>query len=316
MTSYQDSLGYSNKILEELRASLAHKNKNPKEIVVTCGSYSRGEASPASDIDYFLIVPAKSDGTPEPDPARISQIEAEIKSKVPKGPAPGGAFANYQTREEILGNIGGQEDDNDNITRRILFLLEGNWLSGEKEFSRLRREVLEKYIAPTITDHQLALFLLNDVIRYYRTMAVDYEFKTVQATTRKPWAVRNIKLIFSRKLLYASGLFSIALTADQRFERKIEILEQMFAMPCIPRLQYICGTARTEKLFSYYEDFLGCISDPEKREHLEQLKFEDRSSDRLFRDIKNEGHAFTQELQLLFEKTFHSTHPIHRAVIF
>src|SRR5437879_2092292 len=46
-------------------------------------------------------------------------------------------------------------------------------------------------------------------------------------------------------------------------------------------------------------------------------KAEERGSeDPLFRELKNEGHNFTRDLMKLFEATFDSTHPIHRAVIF
>jgi len=314
MTTYSDSLAYSNKVIGTLRQQLA-PNTNEDDVIVVCGSYSRREASALSDIDYFTVSPNCSDRTPE-FKLRLESIEGIIKENVAKGPSEGGAFAKCHTQDEILKNIGGQNDDNDNITRRILFLLEGGWLAGEMKFRQLRRSILEKYISSSITDHQLALFLLNDVIRYYRTVCVDYEFKTAQADNPKPWAIRNVKLIFSRKLLYASGLFSVALTCDRRPDRKIEILEHLFDLPCMERLSEICGACRMIKLKDCYDRFLTCISDDQKRKHLEALEPNNRSTDPVFRDIKNEGHLFTHELQVLFNSAFSATHPIHKAVIF
>ena len=213
----------------------------------------------------------------------------------------------------MLQNIGGDHDNNQKITRRMLFLLEGEWLSNEEGLKNIRRQILERYITASITDHQLALFLLNDVIRYYRTMAVDYEFKTNEGS--KPWGIRNIKLVFSRKLLYASGLFSVAMTADRRQEQKIEILEKLFNMPVIDRMIEICGSSRMEGTLFSYNQFLARLGNSAVRKRLSELKPDERD-DPTFRDLKNEGHHFTRELLKLFESTFDSTHPIRRAVIF
>ena len=178
-----------------------------------------------------------------------------------------------------------------------------------------RREILERYIQEGMTDHQLALFLLNDIIRYYRTIAVDYEFKTSKGADSKPWAIRNIKLVFSRKLLYASGLFSIGMTADRARDDKIQILEELFELPVIDRMKRICGESRLEGILESYNKFLGDLENPEVRERLANLKRTERQ-DPIFRRVKNEGHHFTRELLKLFENTFDPTHPIRRAVIF
>jgi hypothetical protein len=230
-------------------------------------------------------------------------------------PAEGGAFANVETPELMLQNIGGENDTNQKITRRMLFLLEGEWLFNPEGLKKLRRFMLERYISDEITDHQLALFLLNDIIRYYRTMAVDYEFKTTEGEKPKPWGIRNIKLIFSRKLLYASGLFSVAMTADRDRETKIALLEGLFSLPVIERMIAICGSANLQRVLNSYDRFLEKLESSTVRDRLKELKRSERN-DPLFRELKNEGHHFTRELLKVFEATFDSTHPIRRAVIF
>jgi hypothetical protein len=77
----------------------------------------------------------------------------------------------------------------------------------------------------------------------------------------------------------------------------------------------ICGEANMKAVLESYNHFLEKLEDREVRKQLKTLKKTGRS-DPLFRDLKNEGHHFTRELLKLFEQTFDSTHPIHRAVVF
>ena len=261
-------------------------------------------------IDYFTV----SDGA-DTGPELNASVSSVIGKIVSNHPSKDGAFGVPVNRSEILANIGGDNDSNHNITRRILFLLEGEWLFNKEGLRDFRRKILERYIRKEMTDHQLALFLLNDIIRYYRTVAVDYEFKISRNGDAKPWAIRNIELVFSRKLLYASGLFSIAMTADRARDKKIEILECLFSRPVMERMRTICGEARMEPVVESYCRFLDFLGSPTDREHLETLEMWNRADER-FREIKNEGHHFTRELQKLFEGTFDSTHPIRRAVVF
>jgi len=64
-----------------------------------------------------------------------------------------------------------------------------------------------------------------------------------------------------------------------------------------------------------YDFFLGELARTDVREHLENLPREEKDSDRIFRQLKNEGHYFSRELMGLFHRTFQSSHPIHMAVI-
>ena len=309
VTTYECSLKYTEHKLDRIRSRLEELPLGDA-VVLVCGSYARREASDQSDIDYVMV----SDGT-DADPALNESVFSAIGDIVPNQPSKDGAFGVPVNRNEILANIGGDNDSNQNITHRILFLLEGEWLFNKEGLRGFRREILERYIGEGMTDHQLALFLFNDIIRYYRTVAVDYEFKISGNGTPKPWAIRNIKLVFSRKLLYASGLFSIAMTADRARDEKITILEDLFNRPVMERMKAICGEARMGPVVGSYNRFLDILGDPAKRKHLETLDRSKRDDER-FREIKNEGHHFTRELLKLFESTFDSTHPIRRAVVF
>lgn len=233
---------------------------------------------------------------------------------VPKAPAEGGAFDAVTPMEDLLAKAGGDNDINKTITRRMLYLLEGEYLTNQKRFNEIRRKIIEQYVEETPQDHQIALYLLNDVIRYWRTMTVDYTYKTTAGG--KSWALRNVKLVFSRKLMYASGLFTIAMTADRTEARKIDKLEELFSMPALERLIAICGESRLRRLRESYDFFLDQIDTLEIREQLEKLGKDARDQDPTYRALKNEGYRFTRELMSVFEATFHSTHPIHRAVIF
>ena len=308
-TAYERSFEYTEHKLDEVRSRLRELSLGDA-VVLVCGSYARREASRQSDIDYVMV----SDGA-ETDSDLSQRVRSEVGGIVPNSPSQGGAFGKPVNRSKILANIGGDDDSNKNITRRILLLLEGEWLFNKEGLRGFRREILERYIGEGMTDHQLALFLLNDIIRYYRTVAVDYEFKISGNGEPKPWAIRNVKLVFSRKLLYASGLFSIAMTADRARHEKIEILEDLFNRPVMERMMAICGEARMGPVVGSYNRFLEFLGDPAKRKHLETLDRSKRDDER-FREIKNEGHHFTRELLKLFESTFDSTHPIRRAVVF
>lgn len=312
--SYERCKLYSTAKLTDLKRSV--KSIIPDDsIVVTCGSYARREANQHSDIDFFVITHKEIEQSSiSPDLYWMDRLRKSVNDIVPVEPSAGGAFSKVENYKSMLANIGGDNDSNQKLTRRMLVLLEGEALFNAQGLKDFRRDVLVRYINERITDHQLALFLLNDIIRYYRTIATDYEFKTSEIM--KPWGIRNIKLVFSRKLLYASGLFSVAATADRIRDRKISFLEDLFDLPVLDRMEAICGKPQMKNIMKSYNYFLEEMEKIEVRNHLKTLDRESGTKDIVFRNLKNEGHHFTRELLKLFENTFDSTHPIRRAVVF
>jgi predicted nucleotidyltransferase len=289
---------------------IAKKSKGSKFSIITGGSYARREASEQSDIDFFII--CDNEIVKKKIESFYKDISAYICNIVCNPPAKDGAFAQIETINEMVENVGGQHDPNDKLTRRILFLMEGEFLYNKKKFINYRKKIIQKYIKKGITDHQLSTFLLNDVIRYYRTVCVDFEYKTIERS--KPWATRNIKLIYSRKLLYFASVLVCAETVQRNYTDKIETTEKLLSLTPIERIQEICGT-RSEKALKLYDVFLGEISKKDVRSELNRLTMNNARGSETFLRLKNGGHHFTWELLKLLKETYHPTHPINRALI-
>lgn len=296
---------FSKKKIADIREVL--KESTPSEVIgIVFGSYARGEASEASDLDYIVTSQHK---VSESD---MEACRSSIGSVVSVEPARDGAFATHVDRGTIIPIPGGDDDTNSILTRRLLLLLESDWLFNEAGFRQLRRDLIAHYVAATPRHDQIAFFLLNDIIRYWRTITVDYRYKT--GVAGKPWAIRNIKLVFSRKLIYAAGLFSVGLTHGKSEPDKVDQLEALFSLTPGERLEAICGRTAIADALQVYDRFLEAFEDESVRNHLKSLETGARD-DPVFRDLRDKGNDFTVALRKAFEHTF-VDHPIRNAVLF
>lgn len=279
-------------------------------LVMTTGSFARREACGSSDLDFFAIC---RPGDEQRVAARLNddKVRADIAHVVSRQPALGGAFGGVEILSTMLTNIGGQNDDNAKITRRMLLLLEGEWLFNETMFQDVRSQVLGLYLRDTMLKDKIARFLLNDIIRYYRTISIDFEHKTAESA--KPWGIRYIKLVFPRKLLYFSGILAVAQTRDLDVTEKRARLSALFDLPVVERVHRVCGAAALPAL-KLYDSFLGTFERPDVRAELNQTSECRRAESEIFNALKQDGQELTRLLHDALRKTYPDNHPIHLAL--
>ncbi|EGQ7944672.1 nucleotidyltransferase domain-containing protein [Vibrio cholerae] len=308
---------YSEKVVNKIREKLSEAfPKDSKISVVVTGSFGRNEASEASDMDWFVVVDEQySESVIEQYSESVREtVGCIVNEYVNKNVGDTGTFGGIVRKDELLVNFGGDEDTNQKFTRRMLYLLESKWLFNENLYNELKREILSRYIKVGVTDSGLNRFILNDVIRYYRTICTDYEFKVYE--NDKKWGVRKIKLRFSRKLLYFSGLITVASTGSMSRELKLQKTEELLSLSPIDRIQKIFGKEQTSTMMEYYSEFLEKISKEEVRQSLDEVKRENRNQNEHYRNLKNLSEHFNWEMEKCFVQGFPPSHPIHAAMLF
>jgi len=294
--------------LDEMRSALANQLHGSAFCVVVTGSFGRHEASEQSDLDYFIIGrEVDRDLAPHRD---VSEI---LGSMVTKKAAVNGPFSSYVPAEELVNRIGLDGDTNSITTRRLLFLLECEWLYNEVGKRAFFDELIANYVTETVTRESIARFLVNDVIRYYRTISVDFEIKTREGDASKAWAPRRLKLVFSRKMLYFGGIIAAAETADRDYVGKRAKLSELLQLPPITRVQTVFGNKSLPAL-ELYDRFLRELSDPDVRKRLEKVGPNDRSDAEL-RSLLDAGKQFSRELIKLMNDRYGPDHPIHEALL-
>lgn len=305
---------FSEEVVEKIRAELKEAFPNDFNLsVVVTGSFGRNEASEASDMDWFVVVKDPLNST-----LGTKNVETTVRNiverHVTKNVGDTGTFGGVVTKNELLVNFGGDEDTNQKFTRRMLYLLESKWLFNKELYEELKHEILSRYIKSGVPDSGLNRFILNDVIRYYRTICTDYEFKVYE--NEKKWGVRKIKLRFSRKLLYFSGLITVASTVSMSRSLKLDRTKDLLSLSPIERIQYIIGKEQTSKMMKYYSEFLEEISKDSVRQSLDEVKRENRNQNEDYRKLKNLSEHFNWEMEKCFMQCFPPSHPIHAAMIF
>ena len=289
--------------------------------VVLFGSLARNEYTDESDLDWTLLV----DGQANSDHIHTAQaIRKKLTLAGFTEPGRTGVFGNTTFSHGLIHLIGGEDDTNRNTTQRILLLLESQGINCDEAdaYGRVLTGVLNRYLEEeaNVVQAQTKLykvprFLLNDIVRFWRTMAVDFASKQ-RTREGEDWGLKVSKLAMSRKLIFASGLllcFDCCLDVDLLKELEkadkpvVPLLAHLRSLVRFTPLELVArailrhgNTTTGRKIFDSYDSFLAMIADREKRDHLRKVRPDESRTDALYLEAHKISRTFQSGLEELF----------------
>src|SRR5262245_22018057 len=289
--------------------------------IVVVGSLGRFEKTSESDVDWTYLVDRQADLRHQ---ATLIEADRRIKTVSTREPGREGVFGAMAFSHDLPQYIGGQEDTNSNLTRRILMLLESKPVGRIDAYKRVVEVVLERYLTGdhgwirSRTPLGVPRFLYNDIARYWRTVAVDYAYKQ-WTRDNKGWALRSAKLRMSRKLTYAAGmLYCFQLSqriwtdapAAENSARKLEAIDRLWKLTLGTPLNLLADAflqsdslaAAAKKAFGAYDVFLSMLDDTATRDYLKELPAEQADTDDVYARVRELGLEFEDGLFELFTK--------------
>jgi hypothetical protein len=288
--------------LADLGARLAGVAADADATVVLFGSWGRGEVTDQSDYDWAVVVDGAERAEVAPAPEKI---EAAL-SVGDRGPGTEGIFGADVFCDHLVERIGLDADDNTNLSRRMLLLLESVGIVHPAVRDRCRDRVLRGYLDESVEDFRPPRFCLNDLIRYWRTICVDYVGKERRGIDDHKWAIRDLKLRTSRKILFAGGLLPILLCHRLRAADMEGYLRETLDRPSIDRIAAafieLGAVDAGVRAVAAYDRFLGLIADPAVRAELAAVTRSSASGSSAFAEGRRLGREIEAGLQaLLFE---------------
>jgi hypothetical protein len=291
----------------------AERDPEHEPLIVAFGSMGRAEMARGSDFDYLVIL-----NTLVTDPSliqlyRLAALEGLRVIGIDQ-PGASGLFGVAVSGTELVNTIGLDGDSNLHLSRRVLLLEESCPLNADAQYQSLLAAICARYLIEDERDEpHVPRFLLNDVVRYWRTVAVDYQAKRWLEVEGKKWGLRYAKLTTSRKLGFAAMVSALFSPVVMDVVATGDFLREQCAIPALGRLAQLAP-------------HLGEVDQQALRDLLDQANWVvTELSDRDFReealsaqDIRKaeEGsrlHAFTMEADVLqdrLERLFFSAEPL------
>jgi predicted nucleotidyltransferase len=286
--------------LAEMRARVAPVALPADASIVLFGSWGRGELTAHSDDDWLLLVDGPLRAEHEPIVAALRELLGAEDRK----PGTQQVFGAAASAQVLARRIGLDEDTNRSLTRRMLLLLESVPVAGDDAYERCWVHVLDSYLEDATKDFRPPRFLLNDLVRYWRTICVDFVGK--QREDEEKWGLRNAKLRTGRKVLFAAGLLPILLCDRHRQVAMRGFLVEQLRAPATDRLAAAFAAYDLMdsggRALDAYDRWIGMIGDDATRAELAGVRRDSVDDSDAFAQVRRAGRDLEAGLlALLFE---------------
>lgn len=220
-------------------------------MVFSAGSLGRFEAGGNSDLDIFVVArPHKISRLSE---VRLLAKLAEINDSLGFPPfSDEMRYLKIYDGEELIADTGKPRDDSENsFTTRMLLILESYCLSNPDLYSNMISDVCANYFRDNKGRKDFKpLFLINDLLRYWRTLCLNYE--QCRDDPNKPWRKKNVNLRFSR---LTTVFATVALLMIQRPTNSTEFVSYAYLTP-LERLARAVDALNNPDVSKSFELFL------------------------------------------------------------
>lgn len=279
--------------------------------VYTTGSFGRSDASIYSDLDVFVLTDVEEIsgrrllGNLQEIELLASIISANREMELPELDADGG-FLRAHRLTDYLEGLGKPDDDKNNtFTGRILLLLESQPLFGNAIYRKVKEECIHRYWIDYSdhTDTFVPAFLLNDILRFWRTLCINYEsgFEINGTLDPAKRRAKNYKLKYRRLMTCFSAVIGLQVqlskTGTVTPEQALFISDQT----PIERLEMVreaaphCSSLVSDILLQYnvFLSEVNC-SKEDLRKKMEDASF--------YRDSLHSARSFGDSVYMLMDK--------------
>lgn len=291
--------------------------------VYVTGSYGRQESSRFSDLDAFIV------SIGDPPLRRLDEIRVKSrliecgKAVVGQDFSGDGDYLQRYNASSLIENLGQPGDDYHNtLTARLLLLLESRCLLGAEAYGEALRLVVGAYWR----DYQSyrssfkPAYLVNDILRLWRTFCVNYEARSVagDSRARAKRKVKRYKLKHSRLLTcYSAIAYLLAVFASDGTVSE-ESAMAMVAMPPLARILAVGGVVAAAgeyatRVREYYVKFLQSTDcDPDE---LVELFLEKSKAKEMDAEASAFGTAVYQLIDSMKTMPNGRTNFLHRMIV-